>query len=562
MNNNRLKRTVSVLLMALLFLNVSVFRPAWTVFSPLTAQAEETAETGTSDSADDSQDDEEFIPDEYYEPIQSNATQGWPQGEAVQASAGAVYDLDTGTFVYAKNIDRQLFPASITKIMTALLVLENADLNATMTCTDAVYKLDDNASNTGLCEGEQMKVSDALYTLMLESANDAANALAVHVAGSIEDFAKMMNDKAASLGCTGTHFSNPSGLHADDHYTTAHDMALIAAAAYANETFRTLCSTVTFEVGPTNKTADPRDLTNHHRMLQSDSEYYQDWCTGGKTGYTENAWNTLVTYGEKDGKRFVCVLLHGNGADQNYRETADLMNYAFDNFDRVEAGDTVRGGTLAARMHVNYLGKSTELQPEALTQTVAQVSGSPLATVPKGTDVSAVQAAADPDHPGSFRFSYNGWNVGGMSVTASPVSLSLDYPWQNAAAVSYEGQKGDKATEVGQTSDEVWQNVSSFVLRRAAVIRSYVHNNKTTVILTFGLVIVVLLLLLLVLLLRSTGDYRSRKRRKQSQMEADRRAAEIDAKTTAEIEAELRAAMNAEKQTAGEDEDDGEEKDT
>ena len=111
--------------------------------------------------------DDEYIPDEYYENIQSNDTQGWPQGQAIQASAGVVMDLDTGVFLYSKNCDRQLYPASITKIMTCLLVLENANLDDVMTCSSVVYQLDENASNVALQEGEQMTIRDALYTLML-----------------------------------------------------------------------------------------------------------------------------------------------------------------------------------------------------------------------------------------------------------------------------------------------------------------------------------------------------------------------------------------------------------
>ena len=142
---------------------------------------------GSSDTVISDSSEEEFIPDEYYEPVQTNDISGWPQGEAIQASAGIVMDLDTGAFLYAKNIQRKLYPASITKILTALLTLEHASLDDTITCTSAVYDLDDNASNIALQEGEQISVRDALYALMLESANDAANALAVHISGSVPD---------------------------------------------------------------------------------------------------------------------------------------------------------------------------------------------------------------------------------------------------------------------------------------------------------------------------------------------------------------------------------------
>ena len=287
--------------------------------TPQDAVSDGSSDTVISDDSGDSQDssEEEFIPDEYYEPVQTNDISGWPQGEAIQASAGIVMDLDTGAIVYAKNIQRKLYPASITKILTALLTLEHASLDDTITCTSAVYDLDDNASNIALQEGEQISVRDALYALMLESANDAANALAVHISGSVSAFADLMNQKAQELGCTVSHFANPSGLPNDDHYTCARDFALIAAAAYDNENFRKLIATKEYEIKPTNMTADSRVFANHHKMIQTDSDYYDDVCTGGKTGFTESAWNTLVTFGEKDGKRLVCVLLHGNGAPQN-----------------------------------------------------------------------------------------------------------------------------------------------------------------------------------------------------------------------------------------------------
>ena len=131
-----------------------------------------------AEEGDEGEEEEVYIPEEYYEPVQSNAVAGWPEGQAIQAAAGVVMDLDTGAFLYSKNCDRQLYPASITKIMTCLLTLENADLDAVMTCSPIVYELDENASNVGLSEGEMISVRDALYTLMLESANDTANALA------------------------------------------------------------------------------------------------------------------------------------------------------------------------------------------------------------------------------------------------------------------------------------------------------------------------------------------------------------------------------------------------
>lgn len=496
-------------------------------------------------------DDEDFIPDEYYEPIQSNAVEGWPEGQAIQASAGVVMDVDTGVFLYSKNCDRQLYPASITKIMTCLLTLENADLDAVMTCSPIVYELDENASNTGLSEGEQMTIRDALYTLMLESANDTANALAEYVGGSMEGFAQMMNDRAQALGCTGTHFSNPSGLSAEDHYTTAHDYALIAAEAYRNEGFRTLCSTVEYEVPPTNMYEETRYLRNHHQMLLPDSEYYTDWCTGGKTGFTQAAWNTLVTYAERDGKRLVCVLLHGNGAPQNYLETIDLLNYGFNNFRNISLSESYQGRTMAEAMHVNYLGRAAALEAPELQQTISSFSGNPVVSVPQDADTSAiiVSPASDEAVPGqekALNITYHTWPVGRMNLTVPTVGLLLSYPWQRAVQVTMQGEAGDKENNIQDTKEIVWQNIGDFANRQYQQASEFVSRNRTAVILTVGLVIVVLLVLLLILLLQSSRDYRSRKKRKAAREEAMRREAEIDAKSALEIEEELRRAMSME----------------
>ena len=508
--------------------------------------------------ADEGDEEEEYIPEEYYEPVQSNSVAGWPEGQAIQAAAGVVLDMDTGAFLYSKNCDRKLYPASITKIMTCLLTLENADLDAVMTCSPIVYELDENASNTGLSEGEQMSIRDALYTLMLESANDTANALAEYVGGSMEGFAQMMNAKAESLGCTGTHFSNPSGLHADDHYTTAHDMALIAQAAYANETFRTMCGTVEYEVPPTNMYEETRYLSNHHQMLKGDTDYYTSWCTGGKTGFTQMAWNTLVTYGERDGKRLVCVLLHGNGADQNYLETIDLLNYGFNNFQHVYMGSGPDDRTLASLMKVQYLGKAASLEAPELSQVASHVGGVRTVSIPADASAADVVVSSGnvqpvPGEPGRVPYMFHDWPVGSMTLSVNPVSLGVSYPWQVVVRVRAEGETGDKEVSIKDTSDIVWQDVGSFANNMAGKVTVFVEKNRKTLILVIGLIVIVLLLLLLMLLLRSTRDYRSRKKLRAAREEAQRLEDEIEAKSTAEIEAELRQAMAEEEEMRGKD---------
>ena len=446
---------------------------------------------------------------------------------------------------------------------------EHASLDDTITCTSAVYDLDDNASNIALQEGEQISVRDALYALMLESANDAANALAVHISGSVSAFADLMNQKAQELGCTVSHFANPSGLPNDDHYTCARDFALIAAAAYDNENFRKLIATKEYEIKPTNMTADSRVFANHHKMIQTDSDYYDDVCTGGKTGFTESAWNTLVTFGEKDGKRLVCVLLHGNGAPQNYRETTDLLNYGFDQFTHIQADTQKAEITLADAMGVHYLGAGADLESPELSQEIAGIKGSGMVTVPAGTDKTAVKTApfkgADGTNTlageygticgqpadiqpteGAVYYTLGGWPVGSRCVSVSPVNLKLTSAWQGSASVTLkadEGETGDKQEAAQLTNEKVWQNVSSYVQNLDQRRLSFWETHKTAIILSVGTILLAVLLLILILLVRSTRNYRLRKKMHQAQEEARKREQEIEEKTTAEIEEELRQAM-------------------
>lgn len=543
--------------------------------SPVFAEdGDEYTDDGTSD---DSGEEEPFIPDEYYEPVQTNDIGGWPSGEAIQASSGVVMDMDTGAFLYSKNASRKLMPASITKIMTALLVLENTDPDDVITCTDAVYELDEGASNIALEEGEKISVRDATYALMLESANDAANALAVHIAGSVSAFCDMMNNRAAELGCTVTHFANPNGLTNDEHYTCARDMALIASTAYQNENFRNIIQTREYEIKPTNKTEESRYFSNHHRMIQPDSDYYVKWCKGGKTGYTEAAWNTLVTYAEKGDLRLVCVLMHGNGADQNYLETTDLLRYGLNNFVHMQAGGLSAAPTLGRAMKVSYLGDGAVLEADNLSQRIASITGSEMVTVPEGTDAGAVstspfkgqdgtnalagefgsvsgQNADIQPTEGAFYYTFGGWPVGCRRIEINPVSFDLDIPWQaqvEVTLVAEEGETGDKQEAAQKSNEQVWANVENYVMDLDQKRQNFWEKYRTEIILGTGVAVIALLLVLLVLLVRSTRNYRLRKKMRLAQREAEKREKEIEEKTTEEIEQELREAMKSQRKNGG-----------
>ncbi|MGB8451094.1 MAG: D-alanyl-D-alanine carboxypeptidase family protein [Anaerocolumna sp.] len=256
----------------------------------------------------------------------------WPDNQPnVSSDAAIVMDASTGAILYSKNIHKTYYPASITKILTALLTIENSSLGETVTFSkNAVYDVDLDSSRIGIDVGEKLTVEQCLYGIMLESANEVSYAVAEHVAGSVDAFADLMNEKAKELGCTDSHFANPHGLPDENHYTSAYDMALISRAAINNDLFRKITGTRTYAIPPTNLQKDTRYLANHHKFIKGDIPF--DGAIGGKTGYTSKALYTLVTFAKRDGLTLISVIMHCDSIEHEYSDTASLLNYGFDNF--------------------------------------------------------------------------------------------------------------------------------------------------------------------------------------------------------------------------------------
>lgn len=258
----------------------------------------------------------------------------WPEGPAVEGASAIVMEASTGTILYEKNSKEELYPASITKIMTTLLAIENCDLSEKVTFSyDSVHKIE--GTHISRDEGEVMTLEQCLYAVLINSANDCAYAVAEHVGGDYDTFIKMMNDKAKELGCKNTHFNNPHGLPDENHYTSARDMALISREALRNETFRIITATKKYTIPTTNKHPDAETpMVNHHKMLapyQGDTKYLYDDCIGGKTGYTSVAGSTLVTFAERDGMTLICVVMKEQ-TPAHYLDTKNLLDYCFENF--------------------------------------------------------------------------------------------------------------------------------------------------------------------------------------------------------------------------------------
>lgn len=265
-------------------------------------------------------------------PVQTNQIENWPDGPAIGAEGAILMEASTGTILYAKNIDEKLFPASTTKILTALIAAENSDMNEDVTFShDAVFSIERGSSNMGMDVGEVITMEQALYGLLVNSANESANAIAEHVGGSIDGFVDMMNDKAAELGCTNSHFITTNGLHDDNHYTTPYDLALIAQAFFSNELLCKMASTKTYYI-PQSPTQPDDDLyLNSHNQFLTNSRFSYEYYLGGKTGFTSIARQTLVSGAQKDGMRLICVIMKEESPNQ-FQDTLDLFQYGFDNF--------------------------------------------------------------------------------------------------------------------------------------------------------------------------------------------------------------------------------------
>lgn len=365
-----------------------------------------------------------------------NATEEWPEGISVGAEAAIVMDQTTGTILYEKNIHEQLYPASITKVMTALLAIENCEMDEIVTFSpESIYNIEVGSSSIARDVDEQMTMEQCLYGLMLESANECAYAIAEHVGwkygeDGYETFINMMNEKAKELGCTDSHFCNPHGLPEDDHYVSAYDMALIAQAALQHNEFVKIISTRHYTIPPTNKHSMETNLNNQHGMFSSwrTTQYLYDYCIGGKTGYTDLARHTLVTYARKDGMTLVCVVLKCEG-QTHYVDTTNLLEYCYNNFGLVQLpqdNEVLSGGNSNA--DVGVLSERIDLvKPEADS----------IIVLPTSANVSDVEyeitSMSDPEDEnvvGQITYKYADREVGATKLIYTDTPINT-YPFSN-----------------------------------------------------------------------------------------------------------------------------------
>ena len=264
-------------------------------------------------------------------PIQSNAITDWPQGPEVSAQAAILMEAKTGAILYAKNIDERLYPASTTKILTCTLAMENCDLDEMVTFSyETVHAVPWDGSKVGMDAGESIPMQQALEAILVGSANEVSNAVAEHVAGSMDEFVNMMNKRVEDLGLENTHFMNANGLYDDNHYTSAYDLAVIARDFFSYDILGKMARTPKMEFTPT--ATQPDEFTvNSKNMLLEGKKYHYEYLVGSKTGYTDLARQTLVSCAKKDGMELICVVLKEESPTQ-FTDTIALFDYGFNNF--------------------------------------------------------------------------------------------------------------------------------------------------------------------------------------------------------------------------------------
>lgn len=398
------------------------------------------------------------VPESYEWEIQSNNIPGWPEGPKVMAETAIVMDMDTEEILYAKGIDEKRAPASTTKILTAMLAIEKVPFETQITFTDEVNNIEAGSTHIGIKPGETLTMKDCAYAILLASANEVSSGVAEYIGTTVPAFVDMMNQRAKELGCTNTHFVNANGLYDENHYTTARDLAIIAKAAFQNETFREVVKTPYYIVPKTNITDEERWLNNHHKMILQGSEYYEG-CLGGKTGYTEKAGNTLVTYAERNGRKLVCALLADVNVVAQYTDTKALLDYGFDSFQRL---DTTAVSLSPAKS--DKLGK--QLEEKGLLSTALETTS---ISVPKELTEELTYKTTLENNMLNIDYYYGKQQIESSSMQASDEILKVSQELSPKEVTKTDASVSPNPTKDSNTSEKdnilpSWKYIALFLL--------------------------------------------------------------------------------------------------
>lgn len=403
--------------------------------------------------------------------ISTNQIAGWPTGPEITSDTGVLMDADSGILLYNKGGDEQRYSASITKIMTLLVAVENSSLDDQVTFTETgIRDISWDSGNIGMQLGEVMSMKDCLYALFIKSANEVAAQVAEYVGGTEQNFIDMMNQRAAEIGCTNTHFTNASGLPDDNHYSTARDMALIMREALKNKTFRKIMKKQTYTIKPTNMNSESRKLHTHHPMFATESPYHYEGCIGGKTGYTSAAGSTLVTVVKRDGGTYIAVTMKAQEQGYAVSDSASMFDYAYNNFNKVK----VDGGSVL---------------------------------VPNGTDVNSLTVDTQQDNDSEQKTYY----LGDYLVGTATVSLASPTPEpqsETEASGTDETDSSEAKTENADTTDETEAQTAEETLSDSADSEKKTSHSMIRILLIIMAAMVLLLIVLIIALVKKERKYR------------------------------------------------------
>ena len=383
---------------------------------------------------------------------ESNEIPGWPQGPLVQAHSAIVMEVNSGAVLYAKNAHEVMYPASVTKLLTLLIALQNSEFADRVEFTEASMSMVRwEYAHIAMQLGEIISMEEALHGLMMASANEVAFAIAETVGenvdgGGFDTFIRLMNEKSGELGTINSNWANPTGLHLDNHYTTAYDMALITSYLYHYPEYHAIMSRESYEIDETNLMEEVRVVWQDHQMFNRPNNFYHPFANGGKTGFTDQAGTTLATTANNGEFSVVVVLLYAYGLEA-YQSTADLFDYAFGNFHKVHLGDQILDGD------------------------IVEVSDSEFSIMmPNHIDFSEVDREivleAEGSNIGMVRYTYGGQMLGEVGVVISDAfrdrleaerleAERLEAERLEAERLALEAsQEGDTAEEAGLEEEE------------------------------------------------------------------------------------------------------------
>ncbi len=348
------------------------------------------------------------------------------------SDSAIIMDAKSGAILFAKKPDKKQFPASITKVMTALLVLEkiNDNCDGGIICSkNAIMSIERGSSHIGIVPNEELEMRDALNAMLLNSANEVSNALAEYVSGDLDEFAELMTERAKELGCENTHFVNANGLHNEKHYTTAKDMALILKEAMKHSLFREIVGTVRSYVPKTNLTDEKRYLQNSNKMIRKGTPYYYEKCTGGKTGFTKKAKHTLVNTANDGNLYLISAALNSKERSDKWEDTKKMFDFCFKNFRNENLKEDEKEKNFAKLKELKT-GESSLIAENAV---LSYVEDEPTVTLPDGVEIDDLNLTAkieSDDNNGRLLrliYTYNDFVAGECYVNETSAEDELVY---------------------------------------------------------------------------------------------------------------------------------------